>query len=268
MLNLLVVDDEPLILAGLSAIIRNANTPFQRIETANDAIEALEKLQSFQPHLIITDIHMPEMSGLEFIKLVKESNLCHQFVILTGYDDFSYARQALRYQVLDYLLKPVDKEELLVILEDAARTIEMETEPLTAKAKTDEVTQVFTGLLNSCTYTEQMNKTLEYIHRHYAQDLSLEQVAKHIGLSPSYVSAMFKKESGMNFIPYLHTCRVVKAQQLMNEQPKLPVDKVALQVGYENPRHFFKVFKKYSGLTPGQYRDCESDLWENGKPKE
>ncbi|MHA7963970.1 response regulator transcription factor [Paenibacillus sp. CAU 1782] len=256
MLNLLVVDDEPLILAGLSTIIRNANTPFQRIETSNDAIEALEKLQSFQPHLIITDIHMPEMNGLAFIKQVKENNLCHRFIVLTGYDDFSYARQALRYQVLDYLLKPVDKEELLAILEDVAEAIELELSS-TVGAEPAENVVAFHSILDKDTYTEQMNKTLDYIHKHYDKDLSLEQVAKHIGLSTSYVSAMFKKESGMNFVPYLHNCRVVMAQRLMNEYPKLSLDKIASQVGYENPRHFFKVFKKYSGLTPGKYRNSD-----------
>jgi YesN/AraC family two-component response regulator len=266
MLNLLVVDDEPLILAGLSTIIRNANTSFHHIETANDGIEALEKLKSFQPHLIITDIHMPEMSGLEFIKLAKENNLCHRFIILTGYDEFGYARQALRFQVLDYLLKPVDKEELVSILEETARAIEMEVEAPMEEA--GEGSMAFAGLLENDKYSDQMNKVLDYIHKRYAKDLSLEQVAKHIGLSPSYISAMFKRESGINFVPYLHTCRVVKAQQLMNEQPKLPLDKVALQVGYENPRHFFKVFKKYSGLTPGKYREFEADSSETCKSKE
>jgi two-component system, response regulator YesN len=266
MLNLLVVDDEPLILAGLSAIIRNANTPFQQVETANDGIEALDKLKSFQPHLIITDIHMPEMSGLEFIKLAKENNLCHRFIILTGYDEFDYARQAIRFHVLDYLLKPVDKEELVSILEEAARAIEMEIEePIT---EAEDESRAFAGLLDNDKYSDQMIKVLNYIHKHYGQDLSLEQAAMHIGLSPSYLSAMFKKESGINFVPYLHSCRVAKAQQLMNEQPKLPLDKVASLVGYENPRHFFKVFKKYSGLTPGKYREFEASSYETGKSKE
>jgi two-component system response regulator YesN len=266
MLNLLVVDDEPLILAGLSAIIRNASTPFQTIETAIDGIEALEKLESFRPHLIITDIQMPEMNGLELIKQAKERELCSRFIILTGYDEFGYARQALRYQVLDYLLKPVDKEELLSILAEAAQAIETEDEE--PEADTGEAEQAFTGLLAHDRYTEQMNKVLEYIHKHYAEDLSLELVASHIGLSSSYISSMFKKESGMNFVPYLHSCRVVKAQQLMNEQPRLPLDKVAVRVGYENPRHFFKVFKKYAGLTPGKYRESEADSDEGGKLKE
>jgi two-component system response regulator YesN len=255
MLKLLIVDDEPLILDGISSIIKRANIEFQQVETANDGIEALEKLESFGPDLLITDIHMPEMSGLELIRQAKTRNLCNRFIILTGFDEFEYARQALRYKVLDYLLKPIDKEELIAILEDAAHDIEMQVDGQNLEQK--EEANPFRGLLDYTHFSDQVNRILGYIHMHYAKDISLELISEHIGINPSYVSALFKKETGINFIPYLHSCRIIKAQQLMESQPKLPLDKVALQVGYENPRQFFKVFKKYSGLTPGKYREVD-----------
>ncbi|ANY67121.1 hypothetical protein BBD42_12095 [Paenibacillus sp. BIHB 4019] len=262
MLNLLVVDDEPLILAGLHSIITKADTGFLRVETANDGIEALEKLQSYEAHLILTDIQMPEMTGLELIHEVKRNNLCERFIILTGYNDFDFVRQALRYQVLDYLLKPIDKEELVSALQNAAQLIHEDLQLREVKGATEykETITEFTSLLDNKLLSEPMSKILDYIHQHYAKfDLSLEQVAEFIELNPSYVSALFKKEAGINFIPYLHTCRVFKAQQLMNEHPKMAIDKISFQVGYENPRYFFKVFKKYAGLTPGQYRDIDVD---------
>ncbi|MDQ8738139.1 response regulator [Paenibacillus sp. LHD-38] len=259
MLNLLVVDDEPLILAGLRAIIMKAETGFHQVETANDGIEALEMLRSFKPHLILTDIHMPEMTGLELIHEVKNRKLCDRFIILTGYDDFGYARQALRYQVLDYLLKPIDKEELISSLLNAAQSISQELQNSLNQDATSTQANNTTALnlLDGKSLSDQMKRIIDHIHSNYNQDLSLESIAEYIGLTASYVSTLFKREVGINFIPYLHSCRVAKAQQLMNEQPKLAFDKIASQVGYDSPRHFFKVFKKYSGLTPGQYRETE-----------
>lgn len=261
MLNLLVVDDEPLILAGLQSIIKKADTGFQHIQTAHDGIEALEILQTFKAHLILTDINMPAMTGLELIQEVKARNICNRFIILTGYDDFNYARQAIRYSVLDYLLKPIDKEELVSSLQNAAQSINQELQSTSGSAgdNPQSTPAEFSSMLESKVSSEAMLKILRFIHHNYMHDISLEQVAEFINLNSSYVSAMFKKEAGINFVPYLHTCRVAKAQQLMNENPKLAIDKIAIQVGYENPRQFFKVFKKYSGLTPGQFRDTDSE---------
>jgi len=260
-MNLLVVDDEPLIVEGLRAIIMKADTGFLQVETANDGIEALEILKSYHAHLIVTDIHMPGMTGLELIETAKREKLCDRFIILTGYDDFSFARQALRFQVLDYLLKPIDKEELIAALHKAVQHSKQEFKySNNSDWKDSPITSIeSSSILENKAVSETMCKILEYIHQHYMYDLSLEQVAEYIGLNPSYISAMFKRETGVNFIPYLHSYRVDKAQKLMNEYPKLAIDKIALQVGYENPRHFFKVFKKYSGLTPGQYRDIDTD---------
>src|SRR5690606_6552686 len=123
MLKLLVVDDEMVILQGLVKIIRTGNTPFMHIEYATDAVEAISMLSYFTPDLIITDINMPEKNGLQLIQEVKERQLCNRFIILTGYDEFAYARQAIQYQVIDYCLKPIDKQEILTLLRKVAKEI-------------------------------------------------------------------------------------------------------------------------------------------------
>ena len=125
-MKLMVVDDEPIILNGIIRMIQKANTSFTEIVGAGDGIDALQKLASFQPDLILTDIHMPEMDGLALIKEIQAQNWSSRFVIITGYDDFAYARQALRYQVVDYLLKPINKVELLGVLEKVENAIRAE----------------------------------------------------------------------------------------------------------------------------------------------
>jgi two-component system, response regulator YesN len=245
MLKLLVVDDEMVILQGILKILREGNTPFTHIESALDAFEALSVLSDFKPDVIITDITMPEMNGLAFISKVKEQKLCDRFIILTGYDQFTYAKQALRMQVIDYLLKPIDKLELLTLLKKVANEI-MEELKHSDRREDEESPSGY------CTHIE---KILNHIHRNYQQDLSLERLSELTDLHPSYISSLFKNEVGLSFIQYLQEYRMDKAKELIANHQSMSIPIVANQVGYENPQHFMKVFKKVVGCTPGRFRD-------------
>lgn len=250
MLKLLVVDDELVILQGILKILREGNTPFTHIESAQDAFEALSLLSEFKPNLIITDITMPEMNGLEFIAKAKEEQLCERFIILTGYDQFAYAKQALRLSVIDYLLKPIDKLELLALLKRVANEI---MEELNHTERPDE------GATQPA-YSNHIEKVLKHIHCHYQQDLSLESLSELTDLHPSYISSLFKNEVGLSFIQYLQEYRMDKAKELLAHHPSMSVPIVANQVGYENPQHFMKVFKKVVGSTPGSFREqCQPE---------
>lgn len=246
MLKLLVVDDESIILQGILKILREANTPFTHIESALDAIEALSLLTDFKPDVIITDITMPEMNGLAFIAKAKDQRLCDRFIILTGYDQFAYAKQALRMQVIDYLLKPIDKLELLDLLKRVANEIIEERgldEPMQDKVEPRPA---------YCTHVERI---LNYIHQNYQQDLSLERLSELTDLHPGYISSLFKNEVGLTFIQYLQEYRMEKAREWIRSRPSMSIPVIASQVGYENPQHFMKVFKKHVGCTPGTFRE-------------
>src|SRR5699024_6391906 len=108
MLKLMIVDDEPLILKGLKKMIDKKNTSWTNVLSAVDGVDALEKLEEFQPDLLMTDIRMPEMNGFELINIVKRRGFCKRFIILTGYDEKEYLHRAIRSRVIDYLLKPVN----------------------------------------------------------------------------------------------------------------------------------------------------------------
>lgn len=245
MLKLLVVDDELVILQGILKILREGKTPFTRIESAIDAFEALSVLSDFSPDLIITDINMPEKNGLEFIKEVKERKICNRFIILTGYDQFSYAKQAIRFQVIDYLLKPIDKIELLTLLKRVAKEIIEETD---RQVRRDQREPEREG-------SNHVEKIMNYIQKNYQQDLSLDQFSELTNLHPSYISYLFKNETGVSLIQYLQEYRMKKAKELIVNHRSLPVHTIANQVGYENPQHFMKVFKKVVGCTPGSFRE-------------
>lgn len=245
-MKILVVDDEPIILKGLITILKRDTSLHLELEAANDGVEALQKSQTFKPDLLITDINMPEMTGLELIKNMKRLHLCNHFVILTGYDYFEYALQALRYGVIDYFLKPLNKTEILTIIHKLY---------LELASEADEKSNRFYKQTEGASYCRHIREVLDFIHTNYDQDLCLDQLAKSVKLHPTYLSSLFRKETGEKFIHYLHTFRIEKAKQMLKRNTELPIHKVALLVGYENKEHFYKVFKKYAGQTPRSYRE-------------
>lgn len=245
MYKLMIVDDEPIILNGLRHMI-GKHTWFSEIVGASDGIDALEKMKTFKPDLLITDIHMPEMDGLELIRQAKEHNV-DRFIVLTGYDVFDYARQALRLNVVDYLLKPIKKNELY----DALERIHQEWE---TERKAESVDVLTYNYGDAEEHENHMTKCLSYIQNHFTRDISLNEVAEYMDLHPNYLSHLIKKVTAQSFIHHVSTYRVQKAKEILAKRPSLSLDQVSRNVGYENPRHFYKVFKKYEGTTPGEYR--------------
>jgi two-component system response regulator YesN len=245
-MNLLIVDDEPMILQGLQTMVREAHTPFNKIQGALNGVEALQMMTYFKPDLIITDIQMPGMNGLDFIR---EARLqCANIIILTGYDKFEYAHQAIRYQVTDYLLKPINEYELLKRISSISVGIMDKQQIMPAEDKEPE-SMVISGDLNPL-----LKRFFDFLEDNYLKDLSLEQVASHMDMHPNYLSSLIKRESGDNFSHHLQRYRVDKAKQLI-VHTTLTMDQIANIVCFNSSRHFFKVFKLFTNLTPGQYRE-------------
>ncbi|MBD2868576.1 response regulator transcription factor [Paenibacillus arenilitoris] len=245
MLKLLIVDDEPIILAGLEHLIRGERSAFTDIERASDAFEALDLLDTFRPDLIITDIQMPAMDGLAFIHEAQQKG-AKRFVILSGYDHFDYARQALRLQVNDYLLKPIQKKELSEILNRLTLEIMEERKEMPKPADAPSSPEQETSV--------PIRKFQAYVRTHFMRDIALDEVAEHLNLHPNYFCTVLKKETGMTFLQYLHTVRIENAKELLANPDPLTMEQIAKSVGFESPRHFYKVFKQFTGQTPGAYK--------------
>lgn len=244
-MRLLIVDDEPIILGGLVKVIQDAAPLGTEVREAANAFEAIEVMKGYLPDVTVTDLHMPEKNGFELMEAAKESGLCDRFIILTGYEDFEYVRKALRGGVLDYLLKPLDKNEIAALLAN----IDQE---LPSDAGSD------------C--ARHTKRILAYTETHYMNDLSLDHLADLMQLHPSYISSLFKKVTGDTFINYLNAFRIKEAQKLLRTHRHLPVNEIGQRVGYGNKHYFTKVFKRYTGTTPGAFRElnpgAEND-WEN-----
>jgi two-component system response regulator YesN len=255
MLNLMIVDDEPIILKGLINIIEKGSIPCSEIVCAYDGIDALEKMQDFKPDLIITDIQMPEMNGLELIKEAQNRELCKRFILLTGFDHTEYLRKAIRCKVIDYLLKPINKIELYDVLANVSiEVLDTSSAHYAPWGNVAEQDKALLQIENSNQISRNVKKIIHYIQQNYTLDLSLDQIAEHVFLHPNYISSLFKKETGITFIHYLHLYRIQKAKQLMTKYQEMSFHQISEKVGYENVRHFFNIFKKYCGVTPGDYR--------------
>ncbi|OME85224.1 DNA-binding response regulator [Paenibacillus sp. FSL A5-0031] len=253
MLKLMIVDDEPVIRNGLQFMVTSENTLFTNIVVASDGIEAMKLMEQFRPDLMITDIQMPEMDGLE---LIREAQRMHvkRFVVLSGYDYFEYAQKAIRLQVTDYLLKPIHQKELSLILGRVTLEIMEEKQREEGFARgddnTDEDDQRSPGDNNM-----NIRKFKDFLQDHFMRDVSLEEVADHLMLHPNYVCNLLKRETGMTFVSYLRSIRIDKAKALLSKESDFSMEQIAKGVGYDNPRHFYKVFKQYVGVTPGSYRE-------------
>ncbi|MFS0725366.1 response regulator transcription factor [Paenibacillus sp. 1P07SE] len=242
MLKLLIVDDEPIIVNGLKHMITAERSLFTQVDCACDAFEALEHIERESYDLLITDIQMPEMDGLALIREAQQRQL-ERFVILSGYDVFDYARQAMRLGVEDYLLKPIQHRELFEVLNRQALEI--------MEAKKDDPGPPD---VPAAAELPLISKFKAYVSEHYMYDLALEDVASHLGIHPNYFCSVLKRETGMTFVHYLNQVKIERAKELLVHPQQPTVEQVARSVGYESIRHFYKVFKQYTAHTPGSYK--------------
>lgn len=173
MMNVLLVDDEPWVLEGLRTMVNWETHGFRVCGEALNGPDALQMIQELKPELVVTDINMPVLSGLE---LVEQSNKTlkrpPKFVILSGYDNFNYALTAMRHKVTEYLLKPIDEEEIGIILERVGRTIR---EELATEQNQSRVQFLFTNNLLNRFIQGEYNESLE---RQAVRALDLEPGAK------------------------------------------------------------------------------------------
>lgn len=273
--RVLIVDDEYYFRQLLIRLVDWEAAGFEVAAEADDGSAALQIIGEQPIDLIITDIEMPNMNGLEFIHEVRKLNSAAKLIFITSYDNFSYAQQAISLGADHYLLKPVDEDAV----EQALRTIRTQlTEKWEAeryinrlRIKAGDVQEPQAGDARAqkrqSSGTALIGKTIAYVTAHYAEDtLSLQSTASALFVNPSYLSHAFKKETGESFVEYVTNVRLGEAMKLLSqgaseeEAPAPKIATIARQVGYKDPFYFSKCFKKRYGMTPntiysGTYSD-------------
>lgn len=242
----MIVDDEELIRLGIAKILTKSELPVQIAGLYANGLEAWTELSKLQPDeldVLITDIKMPVMDGLKLIEKAKEKMPDLSVIILSGFNEFEYARQAIRFGVTDYFLKPLDKYDLYQALWKLYHRKE-ETQG------GEEAPQVERG------QEHYVIERIKYIlEKEYDKPFDLDRLAERVDLSPSYVSKFFRQETGQTVTDHLISIRMEKAKQFLVDFPQLKNYEIAGMVGYSDPVYFNKLFKKMTGVTPKEYKE-------------
>ena len=243
MLSVVLVDDEYWSLLGLEKAVCWEDYGFSVALATTDSREAAAYITGKQPDIVFTDIRMPELSGIELIRKARMEGIKTQFVIVSGYSDFEYARAGIQYGVFDYQLKPFHSQEIAEILQRLNAFFKIEMLPARPNEQDfarGDVNRNFLQLLN-------------YVDAHYAEDLFLSELAKAYFINFTYCSELFKKVTGRNFTEYLAHRRIEKACELLRGTDET-IKEIALQVGYNDYSYFTRIFKKYMAITPARYK--------------
>ena len=245
MLKVLVVEDEEMIRKGIVLAVDWAALDCVVVGEASNGLEALEAVERLDPSLIITDLKMPQMDGIEMLEKLRERGCGAYVIILTAYDSFTYAQSALRLGAVDFLVKPFhdgDLEQAVTALRRRMGTVQGEAElPIPGLKKGDKSKSVL--------------QAMDCIGRSYKDpNLSIAAVARELGISEGHLSHIFKKETDYTLLNYLTRYRVHKAMELLRDC-RVKVYEVAELVGYRDITYFSATFKKLAGMTPSEYQD-------------
>lgn len=247
----LIVEDEPLMREYLWKNLGRIHSAWKASACAKDGLEAIEILRHHVFDLVITDIRMPRCDGLELVSYINENCPRTKVVIISGHDEFEYARSALQKGVSDYLLKPLEEKALNSILGRLASNLDMTMD--------DDVNE--TVIQEQCSEPPSLliERARIFIRENYTNPLTLNDVAQALDVSPSYLSSVFKSDRGETYTKYILRLRMERAAQLLVSYKAGKVGDIAQEVGFTSTKYFDSAFKKYFDMTPNEYRQTGSD---------
>lgn len=240
MYKVLIVDDERMIREGLKSSIDWQKLMFSDVYLAKDGIEGQDMILQHEPDLVITDIKMPRMNGIEMMEATRQID--YEKLILSSYDDFEYAKAAIQFKVVDYLLKPIDEDELNTLLQTIVRTF---------KATKRTVPEILRPVLMTDFDNYYINQAVHFIKANIQAELDNEIIANELDISTSYLMRTFKQFTGITINDFINRYRVYRSLDLLEKH--LKIYEVSEQVGYNEYKAFNYNFHKYLKMTPNQY---------------
>ena len=237
--RVIVAEDEKLIAINIAKNITSCDSSFEVIAVCYDGLSALQAVEQYNPHILFTDIKMPLMDGLALIENVHNSNPHVRCVLISGYNEFEYAKIAIKFKAFDYLLKPLNKYELSKTLRKIKDELLSEQALLNTEREKS---------------TEDVVKSIvQYLQINYAKEINFTQIAADYKFSASYLTKIFREHTGTSPIKYLIEYRIKMAKSLLKDT-NLTVKEIAEKTGFIDQFYFSKCFKNYCGITPSQYK--------------
>ncbi|MCI9274143.1 MAG: response regulator [Clostridiales bacterium] len=255
MYRLLIVDDEPHIIEGLKRMIDWEKYGIYQIETATSYHDAIAKAVEYKPHIAIFDVCIEDARGYDVIKKLSELQLPTKYIMISGYDDFEYVRQAMIAGAKDYLVKPVDRMELQHVIE---RIIVRDLKGNLEKPPQEDKCR---DMILSCDYdslSNLTNKVIMIVKGEYNKNINLKIVANKFKMNSTYLGQIFLKETHMKFSEYLMAYRLIMAKHMIQNSTE-KISYVAHNVGYSNLNYFYSHFRDYFGFSPSELRSSRSD---------
>lgn len=255
MIKVLIVEDEDFIRKGLIGTFDWISCECIIVGEAENGIEGLKKIEELRPEVVITDIKMPKMSGIDMIKKARE--ICDfETLILSSYNDFDYAKQAIDLRVVDYILKPIDDEYLKNSLIKVKKILDEKQLFNKLKGTIKDIKSIsiidpenYTSNALKDKYTE---KIIDYVLKNYNKKVSIDEFSDKYNISTSYLSRQFKQQTGHTFHEFLNKYRIQKSIELL-DSGKYKVYEVSYMVGFSEYKHFSTVFKKYMKYSPIEF---------------
>ncbi|MBD1382280.1 response regulator transcription factor [Metabacillus arenae] len=255
MLSILIVDDEYLVRLGLKTTIDWKLLGLKLIGEADDGTTGLELAMQNPPDIIITDVRMPFMDGTEFMRRLRENQIDSKIVVLSGYDDFSYAKSAIDNGASAYILKPIENDKLIEVICEITDQIHKERfsqQMLKERLIADLLKALKKVSSLKTTPRREVEVAIKYIKEHYHQDVTVDTIAEEIHISQYHLMRIFKVHTGLTIHDYITEYRITKAKELLRNY-HYKIYEVSGKVGYRDPRYFSQIFKKMTGTTPKQY---------------
>lgn len=252
MYRVLLVDDEQIERMALAKKIDRYYGDKVNIYHAVNGREAVDMCSEHKNDIIIMDISMPEMNGVMAAKYIRQIDDKCSIIFLTAYDDFEYARNAIKIRALDYLLKPCDINDLLAVMDMAIQKLDRECD-FKGNTKENKPERKRENVKNFDEQTT-IKYLREYVENNYTFDISMQEVAEDMGYSDAYFSKLFKQYFNQNFTAYLTEYRIKKAKELLTDTNNSIKD-ISRMVGYEDSNYFAKIFKRIVGEIPSKFRE-------------
>lgn len=248
MYRVMTIDDEESARKLLCASIDWEGLGLEFAGEASSGIEAINIIDDIKPDIVFVDISMPFMNGIEFTRVVTKRYPNLIVIVLTGFDDFEYARQCVGLPVAEYMLKPIVRKEVRAVLEKQIEVLNKRNPVALDNTKEND-----TILLGG------MEQITQFLRENYTDSaINLTSVAQQFGFNASYLSRKFKQETGLSFVEYLMKCRMEQAVLLAKSNRKMFC--VANEVGIPDPNYFGRCFKKYTGVSYSEYAKKVSEI--------
>lgn len=248
MFRVLIADDEETIREGLKKLIESYDIGLSVIATAEDGEVAMKLINEYKPEIILMDINMPFMNGLEIIEEIRKTDQNTKIIIISGYSQFNYAQKALEFGVLSYLLKPINYRDFKDILIKAMDSYSDRMWEISQIKKDEDIFK---------SQEDIGNNAIRYIKENFSStDISLNLLAEYFFISQSYLAKTIKQKTGTNFTDYLNKLRIDMAiKLLLDENIEYTIKDISNKVGYNSQHYFSRAFKNYMGVSPNKYRN-------------